>query len=538
MTRALVWTTIALSLATGLPAAAEDDNPLDAFFPPIRLDLAQSTEHLTAAQLGPGAQRYGQTDDTDTLGTELERQVEAALLGDRAEELAASSALRKYTHDLLSLCRVGQPMEIHQWFLAEHAGLVHPPSTLGMFTGGEDEASDIAEFIQPLVREALKDDRVSAVVVHLDPIEGGYAGLVTTSRTSIDFEPFDRVYEPGATATIPGTVLSSRERYQLFIAYPGTEVRTYDLGGEGAFDIEIPLPEEPGAYRVAMARVQKQRAPDSPFFFTLYVGQPAPSSFNFQAPMQTLQSTLEATEDDFLAKVNDARAAYGLSRLQPAGSREGLRDILASAPEKEFARYRYLTQAFSADPAPEIPHGPWASTWSQGVSSADAAWMALQHPVSRSVLLDERAASVRIGGQATDHGYWMAATLMHAAAEAGATRQQATETLAAKWKKTPAPAPDLQAELDALATRVVGGSIDIKKAFKEIGKLRKDSTLLGGSVTMAAVAGTPAQPPDLSDISLAPGAKYLAIGEASGDFGSGNGLQQTLLIIVTATNAQ
>jgi len=117
-------------------------------------------------------------------------------------------------------------------------------------------------------------------------------------------------------------------------------------------------------------------------------------------------------------------------------------------------------------------------------------------------------------------------------------REHATEVISALWDAPPRPAPALQAKLDHLAERVMDGDINMQKAFKEVSKLLKSGTVLGGAITMAGISSTAAQPPDLSTVSLAPGAKYLAIGEASGDFGTGSGVEQTLLLIVTASQAK
>ena len=52
----------------------------------------------------------------------------------------------------------------------------------------------------------------------------------------------------------------------------GAEVRVIPLGTTGRFDLDVPLPDVPGAYRVVIDRYEERAFPKDAFFFTFYVG--------------------------------------------------------------------------------------------------------------------------------------------------------------------------------------------------------------------------------------------------------------------------
>ncbi len=145
-----------------------------------------------------------------------------------------------------------------------------------------------------------------------------------------------------------------------------------------------------------------------------------------------------------------------------------------------------------------------------------------------------------VGADVAEFGYWIAATVIEPVPDPQAAKAQAKAYIIESiWARPePLPAPGLEAALDALAGRVARGETTMKKAFKDLGKLNKAGKLVGGAMSMLAVAAAPNEAADMSGVKQAPGAKYLAIGQGIGDFGSGNGLQQTVLIVVTASEAK
>ena len=286
-----------------------------------------------------------------------------------------------------------------------------------------------------------------------------------------------------------------------------------------------------------MAR--RSRLPDSPFFFTLYVGENPPTAFQFQQSAERANSSLSDVEDDFVARLNDARRRYDLSELRTLDDRQTARDLLAGAPEEEGPRYRYFIRASGDDPAPELPHGLWEPVWSFGLGASDAFWMALEHPISRGVLLRPDATQIKIGSRELQGYYWISADLIDPPPDGAKARELAREALVARWiSPPPQPAPELEKLLDGVAQGIAGGD-NVNKAIKGVVKLHENSALLGGGMLTNVFYVPPGSEPDVSTFQIPDGSKFLAIGQGRGDLGDDkSGIEYTVLMIVAAGEAQ
>jgi hypothetical protein len=393
------------------------------------------------------------------------------------------------------------------------------------------------------IKDDLKSDDVRAIALSLDrdEEEGLTHGTFWTLRGEIDFESFPRTMAAGERVSIPGLSLSKKKQYGLWVSFGGTEVKEFPIhGADGRFDIEVPLPDEPGVYRVAMSSRKKRRMPDSPFFFSLYVGVDPPTSYTSPlAGTDDLAVPLEDFESDVVDSINAARVAAGLEPLTPIEVRPAMRAIVSDAPKMEFARYRYYSRRLNDDPLPGEPHGLWHPTFANGRLASDAAWLALEHPISRSALLDPKVVSVAFG--AADRGDIRSILLvpMEAVPDALSARDQAFADLSSRMSSKGAKeAPKLEAELSAVAAKIASGKMPFKKFFTPVRKLAKEGSLISGAVNGTALAVPPGQTGDVSDFEIPAGSRYLAVGSAVGDLGKKGGVQYTVLLVVVAKKAK
>ncbi|MEN0066570.1 MAG: hypothetical protein AAGA48_30825 [Myxococcota bacterium] len=518
------------SLWCGIVAA----QGLDEWFPPTPLDVAEVKEILTPARLGTAAQRYDAV--TASAQVDRDRQIVAAARGIEVSETRIPVALQRYATILLPLLRRGRPDRVHDWFVAEHVGLPQAPERAGLFvTGSEANAADlVAELIEELGPE-------TPFAVATQEEEGTIVGVVVALRDPVAFDPFPRVVTPGATVRIPGTVLDSKEVYALSVQGEGVEVETYPLEGKGTFDVEFGLPAKPGIYRVALTAFKKRRLPDQPFFFSMYAGKPAPDSLILPDFGSDRQLTLEAFEASIVAQVNAARARHGLGPLQEVGEANTIRTLIADLPKNERAAARFLSKALDRDPLPGQPHGIWQAAFGAGYhSAASTAWAWSTNPALRKTVLNKDFDRIIVGAQRTETGGWRSAAVFIASSADDSQREVAYKQLQRRWTgdTDPVPAPRLQARLDELATQIATGKTKFKKGSKELSKVFKDTSLLQGAATSYMLVVPPGEAVDTSGMNLAPSAKHLAVGFATGDLGDGRGFTYSVLVLIAAADAK
>ena len=126
--------------------------------------------------------------------------------------------------------------------------------------------------------------------------------------------------EPGSAVRIPGTVLDGDATYSLMVTTDTAEVQHYPLEGEGAFDLEFPLPEAPGRYRVTMGRYEKGRLPREPVLLhPVRRGGSAPTTAvvpEFGSDVELPPADLEGR---LLELLNAEREHHGLPPLEAGG---------------------------------------------------------------------------------------------------------------------------------------------------------------------------------------------------------------------------
>ena len=538
----MLWTTLIPWMGWG--EAHAQDLQLDEVFPPQPLTSAQVGELLSPEVLGPPSQVYDQTTRTQSPDTALEREVELQAFGSAIEDLAAPDSLRRYGELSLTLLRTGTPNEAHELLLAEHVGVATVPDVLGTFATSAEDPAQIAGLVQQLSKDLLKQDNLQQLAVALQRDEelGLTTGLITGIYGAAEFEPFSKTYEPGAFATIPGTLLDGDSQYALYVTYPGIEVRSFPLEGEGAFDIEVPLPDQPGVYRVSMSRYQnkKRLPPESPFFFSLYVGQEPGEQLalpDLGAPVDDLDSL----EVGFVEILNAHRAEHDLQPVERVGDSAAMREVLAEMPERRRAQYRWMRRSFQKDPLPEQPHGVWYPAYSSGQGVEDIAWLALEHPVIRASLLDPGISMIRLGAIERWGRFILMEAVIEPPEDMDAMRDRSFEELAERWPGTlpPKKAPELEARLDAICAQVASGELKLQKALKQVDKIYKKEPILAGSASYQVLYVPPGQEPDLSGVNIPKSAKYLAIGQASGDLGdSKGGIEYSVLLLVMSDIAR
>jgi hypothetical protein len=517
-----------------LAAAASGQDSMEDWFPTAPLTPAVLQERLTDEVLGPTATTYDHTKRTATLQDPVARRLEREALGERADALEAPDALRCYAKAALRLMRAGPLESYHQWILAEHCGLAQAPYVIGEFYANHEPG--LTQSVNSLLKALDPDIRAVAVAVE-SADDGLTVGLIFGLFGTIAFEPFARVTEPGAVVRIPGTVLEAGGDYVLYVSTDGPEVREYPLEGQGAFDIEFPLPEVPGPYRVAMSRHEEGSLPDDPFFFTLYAGVDPPEVAvpDFGSD---LDAPAEAVEAKVVEAINEDRLRHGLEPLAVAGSPSLMRSLLADMPTTERAAWRYLRREMSRDPLPGESHGLWVPGISTNSRSAAAAsWMLLEHPAFRRATLSPTMDRLVLGVHQLDDGLRVALVTVEPPPDAASASEAAREQLTSRWPSgAPQPAPRLEAALNDLAARVASGELKQKKLSGELKKLTKKGLVRGGMQSVAYFV-PPGEVVDTSDIALADWAKHLAIGGATGDLGTGDGISYAVTLVLAAQNA-
>lgn len=536
--------TVLFCLLAGLPSSvvlADEPPTLETAFPdrPVLPETAE--ELLTAELLGPAATTYDARTRTVEGVDPLAVAVEQQILGSSYERLLAPDSLRRFAEVMGVLLREGRPMDTQRMFVAEHVGLSDVPYSSGYFMSSGTDADAIAKLVGPMVKDDLRDDDVRAIAVSVgeDEVTGFTVGSVWILRGEIDFEPFARRWEPGERASIPGLQVSARNRYALWVSFGGTEVRQFPIeGADGRFDIEIPLPEEPGVYRVAMSVQKKRRMPDNPFFFSLYVGVDPPAAYT--SPLQVgddVAGELGDWEDRVVAAINAARDGFGLAALELV-QRDEIREIVEGAPVKDFARFRYFSRRLKEDPLPDVPHGLWHPTFSSGVLPADVAWVALEHPISRSALLDEGVDRLVFGAAPLGVGRTILLIATEPPPDVASAADRAREEVAGRVSGGLKPAVKLEAELDAIAAKIAKGKMPFRNYFGPIKALSRKGKVVSGGIGATALVVSPGGTVDLSQLQLPGGARYLAVGDAMGDLGRGDGIQYTVLVVVVSTWAK
>lgn len=524
-----------------LLAAVAQAGELGDYLPREPLTTARAVELLAADRIGPPATRYDEQTTSPGAATTAEQAVERALdLG----PLTPCDAHRRFNRLLLSLRLAGTPQTPHLWFLAEHVGMAGVPDEIVEFVVPSGDPEAAAEQVRASILQARRDPDVRSVAVTLadDPAHPGmWVGIVTVFVATARFEPFPRTLAPGQVAVVPGTLLDDRERYGLYVTFPGREVREFPLAGAGAFDIEVPTPTEPGPYRVAMSRIRKRSMPDDPFFFTLYVGVQPPLTFEPQdwGDSGVTTGDPDIVEQQFVDALDAGRAAAGVPELDPIDGSAALRALLAGVPDgSERKRIRYLTQALERDPLPGVPHGAVQAVFGSGYSGGEAAWEVLEHPISRGSVLDPEFTVVAVGavsrpgGLATD----VLAVLTVPATPAASSRQRVWEALAARWTGgPPSAAPNLEAALDGLADQLASGKLSFDAISGKIKSIAKKVGMTQGYGVWAYQVAT-GDLPDISKVSIDPRMRVLAIGDAHGT--STGGVGTTVLVVVVAPQAQ
>lgn len=533
--RALAFRLVLL-LSLMAPSMAPAGSMQD-WLPATSLTPEQSAVQLSAEALGPPARSYDHTSRSLGAASADARAVEALALGKRADALAAPDSLRRYGELSLQARQSGELHAIHEWFLAEHVGLAMLPHVLGWFVCGEDVAAASAQ-VKEMVGDLLDDDELQAVAVTLHPLPEKHAwlGQVSALVGAADFEPFPRVFSTGDMARVPGTSLSRRQKYSLFVGRRDTpEVQEYPLAGEGRFDVEFPLPETPGVVRVAMSRAGRRSPPETTFFFTLYVGEEPPSAFGaLNLDLQARSGPVEPEEALFASTVNETRSAFGLKPLSRAGEPASMRAKIAAAPSGERAFHRYFHQIAGEDPATELAHGGWTSFWCDGTGGADSAWMCLESPAVRSLLLDPERDLLALGAhrETGTSNLHLFGSMMSAPEGGDQVREQAYAALrgggAAHTLK------QAQAALDAVAAQVASGDLSQKQAMKAVEAMVKKGTLVTGR-SMYGLSILPiGMAPDLNGYTAADGLNSAAVGTASGALGQKGGVSYVVLVILTA----
>lgn len=530
------------------PARAETPFAMTDIFPPAPLTSAQAAALLVPERIGAPARTYDQTTVTPGFARSEESAIEGVIAGSLAPP---SDALRRYTRQVLSLMRQGTAHNRVEWFVAEHVGLATVPEVMGTFFVGDLDPARVGKLVSGFVPKDA-ELRSVAVAVERDEARGGWAGIITGLYGAAEFEPFPRVHAPGGVAVLPGTLLAGDASYAIYVSYPGTEVREFPLKGKGEFDVEVPLPVKAGVYRVAMNKQKKRQLPDSAFFFTLYVGEEPPTRFP-EVPNAGALATAPGAgiEQSFLAEVNAARADYQLPPLAWVDRAAELRETLGALPpsDRKVARWRYVRQIAEKDPLPGRAHGAWGPAFTDGQDAAEAAWTAIEHPITRSTFLGTTSTLLTAGAltRADAAGVMVLSFVVEPGSDPLASRAAAFDELrrlhggASATATTGASASTsadlLQGKLDAIAAEVASGKKSLQggmaAATKELKALQKLGWI-SGAMTWSIYAVPPGEAPKLDDLTIPPDARSYAIGAANGDLGSGKGYDYTVLVILAA----
>lgn len=510
-----------------LAIAAWAADPLDEWFPPDRIEpslvLARSAELL-----GPASPFYDVVTITPDAATKLELAIES---GSFRHVQPAPDSLRRWGRYMLSMSALGRVPPNAASFAAEHFGLPVQAYVVQYFVG-DGQPEDIIGMLKDLDTSEL--NHVAVVVEHI-PDREGVRGMVVATAGAVEFERFPKVWQVGDTATVPGTLLQSRTKYALYVAGDEAEVVSYPLPEQaGVFDIDIPLPQRPGAWNVALDARTPGHFPDSGFYFTLYVGRQPPSA----PTLLPVVAEGVSWEDDLLGAINAERLKYGISPLEAAGDRGSVAQIISRIPEKEREAVKYLSAQFAGDPAPTVPHGGWHAASGGRQSVAETAWSALKHPVSRATVLDpdSRFALVASHDRAVGGPYYLA-LFFKPVESVSDIRKRTLEAVTARSSTPLLPAVVMEPELDALAQAVAGGGMPFKNVLSEMGKRVKQafqSGTLTGSATMHAFTSAVGELPDLTSLTPSADMHVVSIGVATGAFGEKDGISRVVTLVVVA----
>jgi hypothetical protein len=479
-----------------------------------------------AADLGPPATTYGARDPV--APTALEATVEALALGTHAARLAPSGPLRTYARGLLSVPPEQAPDVQTRWFLAEHAGLHALPSATRTFTFHGQDAAEMAAFVRTATAEWLEDPRVREVAIAVGDLVGGDRRVtVAFDDRSVRLAPFPRRYEPGAVAQIRGENQAEGELDALYMNWVGAEVKVIPLGATGRFDLDVPLPDVPGAYRVVIGRYEERAFPEDAFFFTFYVGIDPPRSVEEAVAMGP------PVAGDLLTATNAERARYGLARLEGVPNARTIDRVIEKIPDGEAAAWRYLRRKLSLqDPVPELPHGWWSSGLAAAGTREAVAWSALQNPMSRLGLLRPTARHLAIG----ESDSLTLFSVLDPVLDSVPVRDAARRTLAARFAEPPRILGAMEAELDAIAQGLADDKLSEEAVHAKLKGICAERRLVGPGHSWV-VFGTSTHPPDLTHVTISPDARVLAIGQGTGLVHKKALTPQTVLLIVVAKDA-
>lgn len=494
---------------------------LDDHFPPTPLSPADV--EAMAASFGAPARSFDPVGVSPSAATPEEAAAEALLRGDRR---VAPDSLRRWGRIMLTLSEKGKVPPAVAWFVAEHVGLPTMPLTLSYFVASPDP-----EVIRDLVAEYAADAEVQCLAVVLAPIPGSRSmrGLVVGMAGDTEFEAFPRVWMPGDVASVPGTRLRRKENYALYVTGPGAEVKTYAIPGtEGRFDIDIPLPTEPGAYRVAMNAQKRRGFPDSSFFFTLYVGQEPP-------PLPVFDGAKGS--GDLLARLNVERERYGLPRLEAVGRPETIQALLSSMPPTELGQWRAFRAFSKTDPAPDVPHGSWDGVSTTQADLDHAAWTISNHPVSRQALLDPAARYALLGQGQINGAPVHLGILMHPAASAEEVDRRVEAMFRERFATAPTRGRELEALMLPIAEKVAAGTLSLEAALARVKKEVRAAMKAGRIRGSAGMAGW-SWPIDgewsLGQLTVPPDAAGLALAATTGAQGGKDGVRYAVVLSVVA----
>lgn len=480
----------------------------------------------SAALLGPPSSVYDAVTATPGAAKPIELEIEAGLY---PRQPAPPDSLRRWGRYMLNMLAKGPVPAGMRWFSAEHMGLPVVPMVLVTFVGGD--AAGITKMLRG-VEGSVDDLRTAAIV--LEPIEGGFRGVVVALVGNADFEPFSRLWAAGDVASVPGTLLTPRQSYALYIAGPGTRVDVFELPrSKGRFDIDVPLAGEPGAYRVTMNAQARNQFPDSAFFFTLYVGVPLPT----EAPSYAEAADAPDLEVRFLEILNATRKAHGLAPVERVGDTARLRAFLDGLPQAEGPRLRAWRSFGRNDPLPELAHGDWFGLGATGRTPAEAAWLVTEHPTNRVGLFDERVRYAYLAAADDPAGQQYSVLLLRPPSDAADLRAEAVAVLSARFSRAPTRGPGLEPALDAIADRVARGEIPFNAGLKEVQREVKAAMQKGrirGNATTGAFTWLPGDAIQTGELQPPSGGRALAVGVATGALGDRSGIRRAVALVVMA----
>jgi len=517
---------------------------MDDIFPSEMLGPDRAEALLTADRIGPPATMFDAQTTTEAVAGDQILAIEEAAFGKRAEGLAAPDSLRRYGQTMMDLYLEGQPSVATELFVADHVGLPHVPSPVFLFATSGPELDDdkVAAMVRKGVGADTADGARYALTLRLLPEESLWAGVVWQFEVQPELDPFPRSVTPGKVVWLPGRLADDKTDYVLAMTQPGTEVVEVPIKVEdGRFKLELPMPTEPGVYRVAVASQKKNRMPDSPFFFSVHVGTDLPTAYRspFGTPTDPATLTLADWEDMVVDGINALRGSHGLDAItrRPQAT-DRMREILGAAPKRDDARWRYYRRVLLKDPLPDEQHGLWQVAFPAGVFPEEALWLASEHPISRSTLLDPTIRTVAAGAAPEEPvGHEVLLVAMEEAPDAASASDIVFAAMQAKAPRTLEVPATLEAELDALAADVASGKTSFRAAMGPIKKLARKK-IFRGDYRIYTLAVPPGEAPELDEFEQPSFVKYLAIGDAVGDLGRGDGLQWTVLVVVMAQYAQ